>query len=410
MPTLSTYKKLLGAKTIGQARKADSDMVVENTWDRAIETRIAYFYDIEIDEDPFKLVDMKPENNPNKIPISVKYLENSSQTYAKDTVTYHLQFKPSEDFSSLTYYKKAFADRWDAECPVGSYVDIPDNKGIYRRWLIVGLANYYNAQFSTYEILPCNYTFNFCDNGEKIDIAGVTRTQSSYTAGVWRDQIFQSPDDTMKFVLPLNEDTARLSYNKRVVIDTKVDIYNADVKKRQVPRVFSITKVDRLDANGLCLYTIKQDLWNEETDYIHYEVEGDPSTIKGKYADYYSGTPVKEEEPVVFERAEFVVSGDKPELKVGGGVKKITVKIFEGEGEVPFIEGLWSYTIDGEDVTDLLIVKDHNANANLAENQIQIKFRGDNSYIGKTLKVKYSFVDDKGKNRESTLDLSIVGL
>ena len=410
MPTLSTYKKLLGAKTIGQARKADSDMVVENTWDRAIETRIAYFYDIEIDEDPFKLVDMKPENNPNKIPISVKYLENSSQTYAKDTVTYHLQFKPSEDFSSLTYYKKAFADRWDAECPVGSYVDIPDNKGIYRRWLIVGLANYYNAQFSTYEILPCNYTFNFCDNGEKIDIAGVTRTQSSYTAGVWRDQIFQSPDDTMKFVLPLNEDTARLSYNKRVVIDTKVDIYNADVKKRQVPRVFSITKVDRLDANGLCLYTIKQDLWNEETDYIHYEVEGDPSTIKGKYADYYSGTPVKEEESVVFERAEFVVSGDKPELKVGGGVKKITVKIFEGEGEVPFIEGLWSYTIDGEDVTDLLIVKDHNANANLAENQIQIKFRGDNSYIGKTLKVKYSFVDDKGKNRESTLDLSIVGL
>lgn len=86
------------------------------------------------------------------------------------------------------------------------------------------------------------------------------------------------------------------------------------------------------------------------------------------------------------------------------------MKILEGEDEVPFIEGLWSYTIDGEDVTDLLIVKDHNANANLAENQIQIKFRGDNSYIGKILKVKYSFVDDKGKNRESTLDLSIVGL
>jgi len=58
----------------------------------------------------------------------------------------------------------------------------------------------------------------------------------------------------------------------------------------------------------------------------------------------------------------------------------------------------------------LLIVKDHSTNADLSENQIQIKFKGDRSYIGKTLKVKYSFVDDKGKNRNSILDLSIVGL
>ena len=410
MPTLSTYQKLLGNKTIGQARKADSDMVMENTWDRSIETRTAYFYDVAHDEDPFRLTDMKPENNPNKIPINVKYLENSSQTYAKDTVTYHLQFRPSEDFSSLTYYKKAFADRWDAECPVGSYCDIPDNKGIYRRWLIVGLANFYNPQFSSYEILPCNYTFNFCDNGRKIDIAGVTRTQSSYTAGVWRDSVFQTPDDTMKFLLPLTEDTARLSYNKRVIIDTKVDVFNADVKKRQVPRVFSITKVDRLDSNGLCVYTIKQDLWNEETDYIHYEVEGDPSTIKGKYADYYSETPITKEDAVIYERAEFVVSGSKPEIKVGGGTKKITVKIMKNEDEVPFVEGLWTFTVNDEDATDLLIVKDHSTNADLSENQIQIKFKGDRSYIGKTLKVKYSFVDDKGKNRNSILDLSIVGL
>ena len=82
----------------------------------------------------------------------------------------------------------------------------------------------------------------------------------------------------------------------------------------------------------------------------------------------------------------------------------------KNEDEVPFVEGLWTFTVNDEDATDLLIVKDHSTNADLSENQIQIKFKGDRSYIGKTLKVKYSFVDDKGKNRNSILDLSIVGL
>ena len=388
MPSLSTYRHILGNKTIGQAHKSESDMIMEATWDNSIETRTAYFYDYEHDSNPFQLVDMKPENDENKVPISVKYLQYSQQTYAKDTVTYHIQFRPSEDFSSLDFYEK-YAKRFSAECPTGLYVDLPDNKGVYRRWIVVGLANFYDAQFSTFEILPSDYTFCWVDKGRLYNMAGTTRTQSSYTSGIWESNVFSSPDDTAKFILPLNESSIKLFYNKRIVVDTKVD-----VAAHEIPRVFEITKVDRLDQRGLCMYTIKQDQWNDETDYVNYTVAGDPSSIQGMYADYYSSTPIVEPEDNNGIVAKIECSGTD-ELKVGGGYKKLSVTFWDGDTQVDFQDGVWSYEFVTAPWDDALVdVRTKEQNPQLADNQIQIKFLGGGTYVGDTLVVKYHSSDD----------------
>lgn len=97
MPSFETFKKVNGGKTIGQNHKAESDMIMEATWEHDIGQRVAYFYDYSHDNYPTQLNDLHPEKDKNKIPISIKYLANSSQTLSKDAVSYHLQLRPSQD-------------------------------------------------------------------------------------------------------------------------------------------------------------------------------------------------------------------------------------------------------------------------------------------------------------------------
>lgn len=175
MPSLTRLKKQY---TGGQLRKLQSDLIMEATWDEDIATRTVYLYDWYHDTEPTRLIDLHPENDINKIPMSIKYVIVSSQTYAKDQVTYHLQMKPSQEMC-VPYYNEMFRDRYDAEFPIGLYVDIPDSKGIFNRWLIVERANVNDPQFPTYEILKCDHVFQYMMDGFKTQIAGVLRSQNS---------------------------------------------------------------------------------------------------------------------------------------------------------------------------------------------------------------------------------------
>lgn len=180
MPSFTSFSRILGTSgiTAGQARKMDSDMIMETTWDRDIQSRVAYFYDYYHDSEPTKLRNLNSANDPKKIPIDIKYIVNSSQTYDKDPVTYHIQFKPSH-VCGVNYYKEMFEDRYGGIYPCGLYVDIPDNKGNYNRWLVVDKANFYDPQFSTFEVLPCDYVFQWIHDGHRHQIAGVLRSQNS---------------------------------------------------------------------------------------------------------------------------------------------------------------------------------------------------------------------------------------
>lgn len=160
-----------------------SQQIMEHTWYRDLAVKTCYFYDWEHDNQKTTL---SPKQDKDKIPMDVKFIINSAQTFDKDAITYHIQLKPSQE-CVVPYYEEVFGERYDATYPVGLYCDIPDSKGKYNRWLVVGLANSNDPMFPTYEVLRCDKVFQWIFDQRKYNVAGVLRSQNSYNSGVWRD-------------------------------------------------------------------------------------------------------------------------------------------------------------------------------------------------------------------------------
>ena len=180
MITLDNYGQILGGKrTIGQVHKEQSDMIMEQTWWNDIESRVGYFYNYIDDTHIHQLNNLSPTEDKYKIPMDIKFIVASSQTYSKDAITYHLQLRPSQSEDVIPYYKELFEERYGATFPVGLLVDIMDNKGRYNKWMIVATANINDPQFSDFEILRCDKVINYIFDGKKHFIPAVLRSQNS---------------------------------------------------------------------------------------------------------------------------------------------------------------------------------------------------------------------------------------
>ena len=407
MPNLSTYKKMLNAsgKKLGEVRKHQSDILMEATWDGDIQSQICYLYDYYHDDEFGKLRNLHPEKSKNKIPVEAKYIISSYQTMDKDQVTYHLQFKPSHK-CCVNYYDEMFGDKYDCIYPLGMYVDIKDNDGNYNRWLIVEKADYYAPQFSTYQILPCDYVFQWIFKDKKYEVPGVLRSQNSYNSGLWTDYKITSIEDQQKFLVPLNDITENLWYNQRMIIDAKVSTE---------PRAWEISKVNRISPNGLVRITLAQDNFDQHNDYIERDSD---NKIIGMWADYYKTTvtEINKIENNVVSRNNLVsdyyssitYSGAKPQLKIGGSYKKFTVNFYDNKTkqELDFKNGNWNFKFKDEDSDILSVLQILNEASDLKENQVKIKFTGDLSYIGKRIIVSY--IDEN--SNETCIEIEIVGL
>lgn len=182
------------------------------------------------------------------------------------------------------------------------------------------------------------------------------------------------------FLLPLMRETEPLFYNLRMIIDNKV---------LTEPRAWHITKVNRLDANGITKITLGQDRFDQHKDYIELDDNGN---IIGMWADYFEEgqlEPTEPEDEPTNLHSEITYSGTKPEIKVNGSHKKFTVNFYDGETPMPLLTGTWSYSIrDGEIITPISDPSTLLDVVGLSENQIKLKFIGDGSYIGKILIVK----------------------
>lgn len=180
MPSFLNYKKKLQnkGKTLGEVRKRQADEIIESTWYGDIQTRTAWLFDIYHDPDPRLLRNMNITDE--MIPMDIKYIKHTSKTYDKDSITYHLQMKPSQDMC-VPYYEQ-YEYLYDSEFPMGLYLLIADEKGRFNRWLIVDKADTDAVQFPTYEILRCDYTLDYILNGKKCRVASVLRSQNSYNS------------------------------------------------------------------------------------------------------------------------------------------------------------------------------------------------------------------------------------
>lgn len=402
MPNLSMYKRLLGEtkRSIGQVRKEQSDFIMEHTWDGDIQSKTCYLYDYYHDDEPDKNHHLRPEKSKTKVAIDAKYIVNAYNSDNKDQVSYHLQFRPSQE-CNVEYYENDYAKKIGSEWPLGMYVDIPDQKGIYRRWLIHDKANSFDPQFVTYSVLPCDWDFKWIYKGQRYHMWGVSRSQNSYNSGVWLDFKQETVENQRKCRLPFNDISALLYYNQRIIISAPME----------EPITWRITKVENTTPLGINAITFAQDKFDQHTDYIEKDIDGN---VIGMWADYYASAilPTDSDNPPVetpnFDNiyAKISYSGRKPEIKVEGSARTLTVKYYDDFGdEVRHDPGEWYFELDGEDISSELEVVISGADAT-------ISYVGSYDYLGEIITVTNIYQDPDGFAEDivTTFDIEITGV
>lgn len=418
MPSLQTARRIANAKTndaktLGQIYKEESDFLMEETWDNSVTSKTCYIYDY-FHDDFFtdehgitrSLAEGMTYENTNKTKIDAKFIIKSYQSMDKDQVEYYLMFRPSQpvrfnEGDDLYYYETDFRKRYSATFPIGLWVDLPDDRGVYHKWLIC--RNEPANQFPKYLILPANYELMWVEKNNEKRIKRrmwcVLRQQMSYTSGVYVDRVFGHTDNQNKLILPMNSITEKFWYtdddskNMRVIVSALMEN----------PTVWKITKCESASPLGLQKLTLYTNFFNEHTDYVNLET-GE------MYANYFDSeiTPIDPSTPTTPPSSITAkISASTSTIKVGGSYKNLTVNLFNDSNEDITTEYTdatftWTCSVDDEDWTDKVTWR-----VGTEYNQKKVKFPNDSSVIGKILSVKCKIVKDDLSIKSEILPLEL---
>ena len=405
MPSLQTARRIANAKTnnaktLGQIYKEESDFLMEETWDNSITSKTCYIYD-HFHDDFFtdehgitrSLAEGMTYENTNKKKIDAKFIVKSYQSMDKDQVEYYLMFRPSQpvrfnEGDDLYYYETDFRKRYSATFPIGLWVDLPDDRGVYHKWLIC--RNEPANQFPKYLILPANYELMWVEKNNEKRIKRrmwcVLRQQMSYTSGVYVDRVFGHTDNQNKLILPMNSITEKFWYtdddskNMRVIVSALMEN----------PTVWKITKCESASPLGLQKLTLYTNFFNEHTDYVNLETgEMYANYFDSEIAPTDPSTPTAPPSSITAR-----ISASTSTIKVGGSYKNLTANLFNDSNEditTDYADATftWTCSIDDEDWTDKVTWR-----AGTEYNQKKVKFPNNNSVIGKILSVKCEIIKD----------------
>lgn len=392
-----------GITTVGQQLKKMSDDVMQATWGNDIQTRTCYIYDYLRDDQADQEYGYNPSLSKTKIPVKLKFIVKTYKSMAKDDPEYHIEFEPD-------VWNSMFEPEWfkmyksqGIHYPVGLYVDIPDDRGVYYRWIICyhEVAN----QFPKFGVLRCNYLFKWITNDGvrriKRKVWGIEATQNSYTSGVWRDNIFSTFDDQGKFLLPWSSIVSELRHDTRIFISML----------QPEPLVYKITKVKNTSPKGIVIFTVKQDRYESEHDYVCLDPLHDD--YGEMYADYYSSTvqPLEEIKQLV-KTNKFVIEAANYKVRLGNS-KVIYSKVYDANNVditkmFANVDCEWTYELLQEvqgksklTKLDINVISDSISSVDLYhENDIEkcrfknkFKFNGDEQYVDCQIKVTCKLED-----------------
>ena len=189
----------------------------------------------------------------------------------------------------------------------------------------------------------------------------------------------------MQFIVPLSRLTEKIFYNKRFLIDSKVD--------QDECRAWHVSKVNRIDLPGCALITLAQDHFDPDKDYIERDEHGN---VIGLWANYFD-LPVTPEpyNPSPTPVTGVITCTGNQEIKVGGSYKKFEVN-FSGS---PLKPGDWSFWIDGAEITPIV------STGSVEPNQIKVKLPDNGLWINKIMTVKYTTADETIEFNISTVAL-----
>ena len=371
--------------TIGQIHKNQSDMIMEQTWDRDIQSKKCYIYDYYHDGEKDKNKNLSPSTDVLKTAIDAKFIVVQYGSEKRIQFGYHVQFKPSH-VCELDYFEDEYEKKYWSEYPIGLYIDIPDEQGIYKKWMIVSKEE--GNQFTKYFVLPCNFNFHWIIDNKKYSMWGISRPQNSYNSGVWQDNVTTSVENQNQFWLPMNPIAEELYYDQRIIVSTPV-------KK---PIVWKITKVENVHPTGINKFTLLQSKFDPNTDKL---VDGVWYADYNKYAmEPTSGTievnPVQDYSKI---------QASSNIIKSGGSYKILKATFYNADNEeINTYSPIWDFEIDDADASSFISTSVEDING---LQEIKIKLEKNDTLLGKVLKVTVM-----GANGEcmSSIDLEVKSL
>ena len=397
--------------TIGEELKRMSDFAVDSTWGNDIGDQVAYLYNYATDNEPLLRRGMTQYQKPEcqKHPVNIRFLITAYKSAAKDDAEAHIIFKPN-DWNTGRVIPDWWKDKQiggvdyqslDIDFPIGCYIDIKNDKGIYERWLIV-YTDHAN-QFKKFGIMRCNHLLQWVTNSRTDRYIRqawcVERTQNSYNSGVYQYNKFQVLENQGKIYLPYNNITNELYYNQRLIVSLPT----------VTPLTWLVSKVENTLPKGINYITLYQDEFNSDTD-VAWGPDDAGNPLPGQWcmlADYHKRPVAPKEEPDVPP-----VSDNTAKITCGttqiyiGRSKTLTVNCYDGSGNdvtSSYSSFAWSYSIDNEDASTII------AETTLTDsNKIKITFNGNEDYAFKTLKVTCTATGSNNASAVATLDIGIL--
>ena len=283
---LETYKKRVGkhGSTMGEILRNQSNEIMDATF---------------TNDPSYKVVKIDGKS------VDAKFEMHTAYSILKDYVDHYLQFRPH-----VTY-------------PVGTYVDIPDESDIYRKWFIVGITE--DIRFLRHLCLSCNYTFKWIIDDKIYSVIGAIRSKNSYNAGVWISDYSTSPENETAFWVPTSDIVRMIDYDQRFMI--------TDNNKH--PLVYTITKREDTVPLGVTKFTLSQSDLDNERDNVELGI-----------CDYYS-SKVSPKENVTPSGGYSVItySGMTKTLKAGGSYKTYYANFYDSNNTLlTNISAIWDYS------------------------------------------------------------------
>lgn len=379
MITLSDNNKWLADGHQGSAHEAKSDLVLEATWGRNGSDKVAYIYDYFHDDQPELAQGMTYTSSTTKTKIDIRYNLTTKASISKDQNEAHIMFRPSVERNlsniwPLEYYSNQFGN--NAEFPIGCYIDIPDNRNVYRKWLICDRS--FSESYVYYLVLPCNYRYCWVKDDKLYQMWGVARTQNSYNSGIWRSNVTTVVENQDLGWLPNNKYSQTIFYNTRFAISDEIP----------EPIVWQCTKISTIHPFGIYKLTFYQSTFNAETD----------QKIDGYwYCDYAKHNINKEPISDTTRILSVTPGSGQYNIRSGPYSKALTAKVVENDVDITsdISDYQWNFYIGDTEITDALTpVYD--------KNKVTIHMTT-YDYIGETLRVEVHADDN-----DCTIELEVI--
>lgn len=239
---ITSYKNYLSShgNSVGQIKKNQSDFIMDQTFDRDPAYKQGMLYNANLE--PIEMVDFK-------------FQKAQVYTINKDQVEYFIQFRPGyHPEKKHNTANKTYRLYNDEKERISFYLDIPDDNGDVYKWLLVGRNN--DNAFVRYNVLQCNWTFEWMIDRQYYNCLGVVRSRNNYNSGVWSDGYTTSVENQTQFFVPTNNVTRTVDYDVRFMI-TDNPIH---------PKTYEVSKVEDTFPLGLLKITLVQDHFNVHTD------------------------------------------------------------------------------------------------------------------------------------------------